>query len=308
MLDKISLGIIIELCRKGDLTNSDIANSLNINPATAARKKQKLIKERVIEITALSNPAKMGYKAGAFIGIEVDLKKINSVCRKLSDNIKVNMVLTCFGRFDILISAYFYDMAALQYFVMIELSKIDGVNRIATFLMAEAKEQHHRRLPVDVNPSEPPKLDELDQQIINELLQTGQPLYSKLAIKLGVSLSTISRRINNLISSGVIYYRAIANPSKLGYTANAFVFLHAELSKVENICDDLATFPEIYLIIKLMNDYEVIFGVQALDPELLFDFITSKIAHIDGVLKTETLIRGPFHHFRAAPLFIPSNV
>jgi Lrp/AsnC family transcriptional regulator, leucine-responsive regulatory protein len=306
MLDKNSLGILIELCREGDLTNAELAKRLNINPATVAKKKQKLLKDGVIEITALSNPEKMGYVVGAFIGLEVDLNKIDFICHKLSDNIKVNMVIMCFGRFDILISAYFYDMVALQTFVKTELPEIDGINRIETFLVAEPREQHHRRLPTDKNPLETVRLNKMDQIIVNELLQTRHFVYSDLAKKLGVSLSTVSRRIHYLISNGVIFFRAKPNPSKIGYTANAFILLKAELSKVEKICDELVNFHEVYLIMKLMNDYEVIFGVQAVNTEVLFEFIKSKVAPIDGVLKIDTLIRGPFHHFRAAPLFIPS--
>jgi DNA-binding Lrp family transcriptional regulator len=96
--------------------------------------------------------------------------------------------------------------------------------------------------------------------------------------------------------------RAIPNPSKIGYSANAYIFVHAELDKVDKICDQLSSYPEVHQVMRLMNGFEILFGVHSPNPEILYNFFRSKIMNMDGILNTETFIRGDFVYFNEATL------
>jgi len=306
MIDATSMKIVVELCRDGRLTNIELAKRLGINTLTLAKKKTKLLNDGVIKINAVSMPRKIGYQVGAFFGLDVNINKILSVCDELVSNPNTSLVATCFGRFGILANAYFYDIEGLQNFVKWDLSQINGVNNIETYLIAEIEEAPSG-FPVKEPLNEPVRLDNIDKKLINELLKEANTTHIHLARVLGISQSSVTRRIDSLVKRGVIFFRAAPDPLKLGYTSNAFVFLRSDPAKIDHVCRKLADYPEIHLILQLTSDYQILFGVLSLNPVKLYEFMMTKIASIDGVLKTETLIRGFFHHFKAASLFIPSE-
>lgn len=308
MFDDISFKIMLELSRDGRCSNAKLAQRLGISVLTVAKRREALIREGVVAIKAVPNPVKMGYQAQAFIGLDVDLRKTDSICAQLMDNSHVNLALTIFGRFDVLLLVYFREWGMLQSFIKEELPRIDGVNHVATFLVSEIKKRYQGMFPDNLSTSKPKQIDEIDHKLIKELIRDGDPKYAELAKKLGISTSTVSRRVASLIKEDIIRILAIPNPAKLGYSANAFVFLQADLAKVDKICDQLSDYPEVNVVMKLMNDYEIMFSINSPNPETLFEFIKSRVANIDGVLNTETFIRGSFLYFSADAMFLPSTV
>jgi Lrp/AsnC family transcriptional regulator for asnA, asnC and gidA len=126
-----------------------------------------------------------------------------------------------------------------------------------------------------------------------------------LANKLGISTPTVSRRIASLLKENVIKILAIPNPSKLGYSANAFIVVRAKLAKVDKICDQLSSYPEVHLVMRLMNDFDILFDAYFANIDMLYEFLKSEIANIDGVLSIETFIRGSFNYVSADAVFPP---
>jgi Lrp/AsnC family transcriptional regulator, regulator for asnA, asnC and gidA len=306
MIDETSFKIIIELSQGGRSSNVKIAKKLGVSVLTVAKRINAMIEGGIIAIKAVPNPNKMGYYANAFIGLHVELKSVDNVCARLIDNPHVSMVVNCFGRYDVLLNADFRDWENLHDFVKSDLSQIKGVNGIETFLVSESRKRYQGMFPDQPSEHKIKPIDEIDQKLIQELVQNGRPNYVDLAKKLNISTSTISRRIASLIKEDVIKILAIPNPSKLGYLANAFVVLKAELPKIDKICEKLSRFPEVHLVMRLMNDFDIVFGVHASNSDNLYDFLKNNIANIDGVLNSETFIRGNFLYFSAGAMFLPS--
>ena len=297
---------MLELCRNGRASKSKIARNLGISVMTVAKRINAMLEDDVIAIKAIPNPVKMGYKASAFIGLKVDLKLIDNICAQLVDNVHINLVVTCFGRFDVLLLVYFHEWQMLQNFIRQDISEIKGINHIETYLISEAKKRGQELVPTNAVNSSRIDMDELDQLLVKELVRNGNPDYTDLAKKLSTSISTISRRITGLLKSEIIEILAIPNPPKLGYSASAFTLLHVDLNKADKICDQLSAYPEVHTVLRLMNDFDILFGINAADPEALFEFSKSKIAKIDGILSSETFIRGSFLYFSADAMFMPS--
>lgn len=306
MIDKVSFQIMLELCRDGKLSNAKIAELLDISEVTVAKKIDAMLSNGVIAIKGIPNPVRMGYLASAVIGLKVDLKKIDDVCARLTDNIHINLVVTCFGRFDILLIVYFLEWQKLQDFIREELTKIKGINHVETYLISGAVKRYNGKKKNVTIGNNPFPIDDIDQQLIQELGRNGRPSYADIASKLGISISTVSRRVASLLKNDLMEIVAIPNPLKLGYSVSGFVMLRTELLKVNIICDQLSHFPEVHLVMRLMNDYDVLFGVNTTDAEALYDFFKNKIANIDGILSSETFIRSNFIYFSADAMFMPS--
>ncbi len=88
----------------------------------------------------------------------------------------------------------------------------------------------------------------------------------------------------------VIEIKAIPNPSKIGYTANAFMFLRVQAAQLEEICSTLHLYKDVFLIMTLFNSYDILIGINATSPEELLRF-KNKILSIDGIINDETMIR-----------------
>lgn len=285
-----------ELCHDGRSSNVELAQRLGLSVATVAKKIKAMIETGIIVIKAMPNPMKVGYKTQAFIGLHVDLKKVDSVCNLLMDNINVNTMAITFGRFNILLVVFFRELQMLIDFIKEELSKIEGINRIETYLVLEEVKRGKGVFP-KATESKPTLLDELDQKIIEELMRDGRSNYAALANKLGVSRPKLSRRINLLLKEDVIKILAIPNPSKMGYSANAYIFILAELAKINKICDQLSKYSEVHTVMRIMGNSDILVGVFSSNPDTLYEFLKEKVGNIDGILSIDTFICRHFHYY-----------
>jgi len=178
----------------------------------------------------------------------------------------------------------------LHAFINKELSLMEGVLEIDTHYVQEMKKRYEQVFGADLENDQNLKLKETDWKLIKELVKDGRSNVKDLADRLGINISIVSRRITALISSNIIKVSAIPNPRKFGFTGNAFISMIINASKVESICSILYDYPEIPLIMTMDNSSEVIIGVQTEDNEVLYDMIKKRLAHIDGILSTETFI------------------
>jgi Lrp/AsnC family transcriptional regulator for asnA, asnC and gidA len=302
MIDKINRQIIAALKRDGRCSYAGLAKELGINAATVAKRIENMIQEDVISIRAVLNPFKLGYNAHALITLDIDLTKVDQVCAHLVNDHNISLVVTTFGRFDVILLADYPTWEMLQDYITKELPKVEGINKIDAFPIIENKKVYNPLFKYNPSINKPASIDEIDKTIIEELERNGRLNYAELARKLGTSLATVSRRVARLKEEDIIKIAAIRNPSVLGYLANAYVVLRADLNKVNAICTELEAYPEVHLIMTLMSGFEILAGIHLQNPEMLYKFIVEKIAEIDGVSNIETFICAEIRK-RSYPLF-----
>ena len=84
MLDQIDCQMIELLQKDGRIPNTEIAKKLGMSEATVRSRLNRLIEEEYIQIVAVSNPIKLGFKIVGILRIKVDINKIESVTKELS--------------------------------------------------------------------------------------------------------------------------------------------------------------------------------------------------------------------------------
>ena len=302
MIDNVNRRIIAALKNDGRYSYAGLAKNMGINAATVAKRIDKMLREDVISIRAVLNPFKLGYSAHALITLDINLTKVDQVCAHFVNNPNISLVVTTFGRFDVILLADYPTWEMLQDYITKELPKVEGINKVDAFPVIENKKIYNPLFKYDSNTSKPASIDETDQTIIEELERNGRSNYAELARRLGISLATVSRRVARLKEEDIIKISAIRNPSKLGYLANAYIVLRADLNKVNDICAELEVYPEVHLLMTLMSGFEILAGIHLQNPEMLYKFITGEIAKIDGVSNIETFICAEIRK-RSYPLF-----
>ncbi|MDD5701438.1 MAG: Lrp/AsnC family transcriptional regulator [Dehalococcoidales bacterium] len=299
MPNNIDLKIIDLLKRDGRYSCAAIAQDLGVNVATVTKHLERMLAEDVISIKTVLNQFKMGFNAHAFITLDVDLCKVGRVCEQLVESPNISLVVTTFGRYDLLGIADFQNWDILQEFIAKDVPSIDGIVKINAFPIVEIKKLNSGLFtysaPVAPYPPLDPPLDGIDQAIIAELQNNGREPFTDLASRLNLSLTTVSRRVARLRRDEILGISAVRNPSKWGYLANAYVAVHADANKVQKICAELAAYPELHLIMTAMSGFEILVGIHAPNSEKMYHFIVEKIARIEGVTNLETFVCAEIH-------------
>ncbi len=124
-------------------------------------------------------------------------------------------------------------------------------------------------------------------KIVSVLEENGRASYAELSRTIGLSVSTIAKRVRRLIDDGVMTINAVPNPHRLGLVAHALIAIKTSVDKLEYVCDQLASFPNIDLIVALFGRFNLIMSVQFMNWDNLHDFITTELSAIHDISDME---------------------
>ncbi len=131
-------------------------------------------------------------------------------------------------------------------------------------------------------------LDELDYKIIDLLQRDGRVPNVELARQLGVSESTIRRRIDRLVNEGYIRIAAIVDPLKVGMNTVALIHLDVDLRHLDEAGAMLAAMPCVRVVAFVTGVDDIIIETVFPSTQELFLFLKDKLPKIPGVRNAET--------------------
>jgi Lrp/AsnC family transcriptional regulator for asnA, asnC and gidA len=132
-------------------------------------------------------------------------------------------------------------------------------------------------------------LDATDWRILSILMKEHPIANVAIASRLGVSESTIRRRIEALTKAGVLEFVPLMSPEEVGLRTQAIIGLDVELTKLESIEEALATSPKIKYLAYVMGRYDLIMTAYFSSEDELLEFLTHQLPEIDGIRNAETL-------------------
>lgn len=133
-------------------------------------------------------------------------------------------------------------------------------------------------------------VSQTDRKIIRLLQRNARASYAELSRETGIPESTVRRRMDRLIRLGVIEFAMLAEPSKLGYELRAMIGLKVELRRLEEIAETLRGMNEVTFAAFLTGNFDVMVQVVVRSQEALVEFLTQRIAPIEGIRSTETFL------------------
>jgi Lrp/AsnC family leucine-responsive transcriptional regulator len=138
-LDRIDLKILRQLQTNGRLTNSDLAQLVDVSPATCHRRTQRLFKEGYIRgVRALVAPQKVDRGALAMVGVVLDRSTPESFSAFENAVAKLKFILDCHlvaGDFDYFLKIRVGDMADFNHIHGTQLIALPGVRQTRTFFV-----------------------------------------------------------------------------------------------------------------------------------------------------------------------------
>ena len=135
------------------------------------------------------------------------------------------------------------------------------------------------------------KLDEVDHQILDILIDNTRVPFTDISKKLLISAGTVHVRVKKMEDAGIIRGSSLnLDYIKLGYSFIAYVGIFLEkTSRTQDVLVNLRKMPFVTVAHITTGKFNIFCKVRARDTKHAKDIIFS-IDDIDGVSRTETMI------------------
>jgi|TARA_B100002003_G_C13935731_1_gene454393 Lrp/AsnC family transcriptional regulator for asnA, asnC and gidA len=141
-LDKIDKAILRELIEDGTRSRVSFARQLKVSEATIRKRIERLEKEEVMKIIALTNPLKMGLTVVSFI-FQIKPDMVSEAAFELAQYPNIQYLAITTGQFDLLAWAVFRNQNDVYNFVANEAAKLPGIIRSETQLHLNLVKRAH---------------------------------------------------------------------------------------------------------------------------------------------------------------------
>jgi Lrp/AsnC family transcriptional regulator for asnA, asnC and gidA len=132
-LDEVSRQIIEQLQQDGRRSYAAIAKVVGLSEAAVRQRVQKLLDSGVMQIVAVTDPLRVGFRRQALIGLKAE-GDLRQVADKLADIPEVDYVLLCAGSFDLLVELVCEDDEDLFRLINDRVRTIPGVRATESFV------------------------------------------------------------------------------------------------------------------------------------------------------------------------------
>jgi Lrp/AsnC family transcriptional regulator, regulator for asnA, asnC and gidA len=136
----------------------------------------------------------------------------------------------------------------------------------------------------------PPPYDDLDREIIALLQEDGRRPNTEIAQLLGVTETTVRKRIGRLVSENLIKVVAVPSPEVVGMTMSAIIGITVDMGDHENVAAALEALPHTRYVGYSTGPYDLIIEVFFRSHEELLQLLSGRLAKIPGIQKTDTSV------------------
>jgi Lrp/AsnC family transcriptional regulator for asnA, asnC and gidA len=133
-LDAIDHQIIAALKQDGRRPFAEIARGLDVSPGMVRERYHRMVQNGVLQVVAVTNPLKVGYRVMTLVGIQVEGNLFHEVARQVAAFEEVVYLVLCTGTYDLLAEVVCRDNAHLLDFLTKRLRDIEGIHNTESFV------------------------------------------------------------------------------------------------------------------------------------------------------------------------------
>jgi Lrp/AsnC family transcriptional regulator for asnA, asnC and gidA len=131
-------------------------------------------------------------------------------------------------------------------------------------------------------------VDQIDRDIIRLLQRDGRTSNTEIGRALGLTETTIRKRIGRLIGEGLVSIVAVPTPAAVGMTTSAIIGISVQLVDLHDVSERLVACREVRYVGLSTGRYDVIVEAFFDDHEHLLEFISTTLGGMEGVTGVET--------------------
>ncbi len=268
-----------------------------------------LLENNVIQIVALTDPATLGFQAGALVGITLDLSRpAGEVAEELIAIADVDYVVTTTGRFTLFAELICSDMSRMQQVLDTDIARLKGVKGLEVFpyfsVYFQKARFFGRNQPTPSSQGVVSKpLDDIDRKIVHELSHDGRAPLKNVADALSISETQVRMRLNSLLESGQLSIMAITSPMNLESRAIAWVALTVRTGfRVRDVAERLRELQKVSYISICAGRFDLFVEVVCGSNDELFDLIDLELRMLEGIERIESFPYTDLLYKRLGPL------
>jgi DNA-binding Lrp family transcriptional regulator len=129
-----------------------------------------------------------------------------------------------------------------------------------------------------------------DWALMRVLADDGRATYRQLAERTNWHESTVRRRMDELITAGVLYFDLDIDFTALGIGTRAMLWMSVAPAKLMQVGEALARHPEVPFAAATTGPTNLVASVACRDDYSLFEYLTREIAVLEGVHNMETAL------------------
>ena len=133
-------------------------------------------------------------------------------------------------------------------------------------------------------------MDDVDFEILTQLQADGRRPFTEMAKALGVTEGTIRNRVAKLVADDTLQIIGHVDPHRVGFGAPALISISVQPGKVEEVAQQVQTFPELSYLLLVAGEYDLLMEVMCRDREHLRELITTRLHNLEGVTNTHTTL------------------
>jgi Lrp/AsnC family transcriptional regulator for asnA, asnC and gidA len=132
------------------------------------------------------------------------------------------------------------------------------------------------------------RLDDVDRAIIRLLQRDGRASNTEMGRELGLTETTIRKRVARLIAEDLISVVAVPTPEAVGMTTSAIIGISVQLQHLHGVSEQLVSLPEVRYVGVSTGRYDLIVEAFFANHEHLLDFVSQELGGMSGVTAIET--------------------
>ncbi|MEJ5358376.1 MAG: Lrp/AsnC family transcriptional regulator [Desulfobacterales bacterium] len=133
-LDAVDRRLIELLQRDGRISHSELARQIGISEATVRSRLQRLIREEILQVVAVSNPLKLGFGVVGSLRIEVEVRHLERILRELQAIPCLWHIVQTTGAGAVDAEFVLQNLEELRILLYERIARIEGVRRTETTL------------------------------------------------------------------------------------------------------------------------------------------------------------------------------
>ena len=142
-IKQIDRKLIEALVKDGRAHLQTLAKDLSSTTSTISRRISHLLNEEIIKISAVPNPAKLGYASNATMVLDIEADRVEDICRDLAAVQGLHTIMTLVKGSGVIVGIHSWDNERLYQLIEKNIICIKGIKRTETFIRAKIKKRYY---------------------------------------------------------------------------------------------------------------------------------------------------------------------
>ncbi len=131
-------------------------------------------------------------------------------------------------------------------------------------------------------------LQDSDWPLVQALAEDGRATYRQLAMRTHWHESTVRRRVEELVLSGVLSFDVDLDTEAIGSRSSALLWMSVVPNQLAQVGRALACRPEVPFVAATTGSTNLVAALLCDDDHSLYEYLTGEIAALDGLTHIET--------------------